>query len=83
MGLAPIDAPLAIALLLMPVSVPLWWLGWKRFRQNFVARQPVDLGEGRTAFFLSLKKPTLKFYFSLLEIFLPIMAANGVITLEL
>ena len=83
MGLAPTNAPPVISLVVLPVSIGVWWWTWKKFNQAFAARRPVGLGDGRSAYLFSLRSPTLKYYFTALEVFLPAMGANGLITLDL
>lgn len=82
MGLAPGKDPRLVSAAVLLLSFPIWWLTWKKFEKAFSARPPKALGEGKTAYFFSLRNPALMYYLMVLKLFLLVMGANGIITLD-
>jgi len=67
---------------LMPlISLPLWWLSWKKFEKAFGPRDPERSQAGITCT-LALRNPALMYYLMVLKLFLLAMGANGIITLS-
>ncbi len=82
MGLAPGKDPRVVSGVILLASFPIWWFTWKKFEKTFWAREPQDLGGGKTAYLFSLRNPALMYYLMVLKLFLLAMGANGIITLE-
>jgi len=82
MGLAPGKDPIVVSSIILLASFPIWWFTWKKFESAFWAREPQDLGDGKTAYLFSLRNPALMYYLMVLKLFLLAMGANGIITLE-
>ncbi len=82
MGLGPGQDPILVSGAVLLLSFPVWWFTWKKFESAFWARSPKELGEGKTAYFFSLRNPPLMYYLMVLKLFLLAMGANGLIMLE-
>lgn len=82
MGLAPGKDPKLVSGAVLLLSFPIWWLTWKKFEKAFSARPARALENGKTAYYFSLRNPALMYYLMVLKLFLLVMGANGIITLE-
>jgi hypothetical protein len=63
------------------ISIPLWWFSWRWFEKLFSSRDSVNTPSG-TVYRFALRNPALMYYLMVLKLFLLVMGANGVITLD-
>lgn len=67
---------------IMPIiSVPVWWFSWRWFEKLFGPREPESTTAG-TVYRFALRNPALMYYLMVLKLFLLVMGANGIITLN-
>jgi hypothetical protein len=68
--------------ILLIVSIPVWWITWKKFENTFGPRTSESLAGGGKTYFFALRNPALMYYLMTLKIFLLAMGLNGLLTLS-
>ncbi len=67
--------------ILLVISIPLWWITWKKFESAFSPKMETRPDNKKTYTF-ALRNPALMYYLMILKLFLLVMGLNGVLTLS-
>ncbi|MCP4716712.1 MAG: hypothetical protein GY868_16445 [Deltaproteobacteria bacterium] len=81
-GVGPGKENILLSIAVFLISFPFWWITWNKFNTAFSSKPPIDLGSGKKNYSFALRKTAMTYYLMILKLFLLVMGANGIITLD-